>query len=766
MSQNGRPITTWRVTRPGFGISISIATFILTWLLAHGVPMTQAILLAVIVVGQSALGAIVWERLCRTRAPHPIESFAAGFVLATTIGTIIDQLLVFWPNRFYTLRIIYVAIGLASTIYWVRRPHHDTYDSRRGWIYILPLSFLAVILGYGITNGWLFAAIGFGLTSVILYIKKIKCSRSAQLLILNAVTIGCNSAIYFFRPAFTLADWRLFRLFTGSDDQIYGEAASNSLVHFGPFNSIFSLNTHVPYHWFTFAWTGNLGHLIDADAFTATLHIATPIGLLFTCLLIWSITHFITQSDIAGVLAVIATFAMSSVPEPLRFIYLINTSNVVSHLWLLLSLLVLTRLLGSQIRSGVPLLIMSSVVAFLSKLPYGFVLYAGLGAAHVVAILSKNLKFWKCAINLFFLVVSAGIAFKTFLEPQSFQDREFRFFVNSANLAVGTRFYPLVPIIMVGTIVFARFPYYLSLLLNSRRTDWPIFAFLLTSTTVSLIRFIVAGASAENYFLSAGLLFAGIGIGVFWGLIEQDLSQTQRRDLLFVGFASGFVILGSSPIIPISRSSAAFFILPVMIGLLGTSTLLFFRRPRTARGFVLVASAGLAATTLGAGVGSYLQHAISKIEIEPGSVVAPAEIESLTWIRTNTGFNDLLASNRNLCVDLQDCGYDETKHVISDFSTRQVIAAFSDRQVLIEGPRFLNGAGNYPTWARERIADSVEFASQPTIENLRKLRDYGVDWFYLDKTDPRAARRDTFGDLPIRFAFENASTAVIDLRNG
>lgn len=757
MNQHGPPIMTWRVTRTGLVISTSIASFIVTWSLAHGVPITQAILLAVIVVGQSALGAIVWERLCRTRDPHPIESLAAGFVLATTIGTLVDQLLVFWPSRFYFLRIIYVLIGLTATIHWIRYPHNDSSDSRRGWAYALPLSFLAVILGHGVAGGWLLAAIGFGVTSLILYTKRITCSTSAQLLMLNAVTVACNLAIYFFRPDFTLADWRLFRLFTGSDDQIYSEAASNSLVHFGPFDSIFSPNTHVPYHWFTSAWTGNLGHLIDADAFTATLHIATPIGLLFAGLLVWSITHFITRSDIAGVLAVIATFAMSSVPVPLRFIYLINTSNVVSHLWLLLSLLVLARLLASQIRWGIPLLMASSVVALLSKVPYGFVLFAGLGAALVVAILSRSWTFWQGSVSLSLLAVSAGIAFKIFLEPQPFQDRGFTFFVNSANFAIGSRLYPLVPIVMVCAIAFSRFPYYLIGLLNSRRTEWPIFAFLITATTVSLIRFIAAGASAENYFLSAGLLFAGIGIGVFWGLIEHELSKEQRIVLVFMGTTSGVVILGSSLTIPIDGNSAAFSILPAVIGLLGTLALLLFRRPRTVQSFVLVASTGLAAIMLGAGVGSYLRIVMFKTEIEPGSVVAQAEIESLTWIRKNTGFKDLLASNRNLCADLQDCGYDET---------RQVIAAFSDRQVLIEGPRFLNGARNYPTWARERITDSVEFASHPTIENLQKLRNYGVDWFYLDKTDPRAAISDSFGDLPVRFAFENADTAVIDLRNG
>ena len=757
MNQNGPPILTWGVARPSLVISTSIATFIVTWSLAHGVPITQAILLAVIVVGQSALGAIVWERLCRTRDPHPIESFAAGFVLATTIGTLVDQLLVFWPNRFDVLRIVYVAVGLSATIYWIFYSHHGNTHDRRRTAYILPLSFLAVILGLGPSGGWLSAAIGFGITSVILYTKKIECSKSSQLIALNFVIVACNSTIYLFRPIFTLADWRLFRMFTGSDDQIYSEAASNSLVHFGPFGSIFSLNTHVPYHWFTFAWTGNLGHLINADAFTATLHIATPIGLLFTCLLVWTITHFTTQSDVAAVLAVIATFASNSVPFQFRFIDLINTSNVVSHLWLLLSLLILIRLIPSQIRWGIPLLLMSSVVALLSKVPYGFVLFAGIGPALVVAILSRKLTLLKGFVSLLLLTVSAGIAFIVFLAPQSFQDRKFTFFVNSANFASGSRLYPFVPIVMVCAIAISRFPYYLIGILKSRRTEWPICAFLLSTTTVSLIRFVVRGASAENYFLNAGLLFAGIGIGIFWGMVEDDLSSEFRLAVVLLGMSLGALMLILALVVPIDENRVLFFFLPELFGLLGTIILLLYRRPRTSPDFFAVATIGFAAMMLTVGVGSYLRTSIADPEIEPLSVVAQTEIESLTWIRRNTSFTDILASNRDLCADAQNCEF---------YETLQVIAAFSDRQVLIEGPRFLNGARNYPTWARERIADSVEFASRPTIETLQKLRNYGVAWFYLDKTDPRAASRDTFDDLPVRFAFENTDTAVIDLRNG
>ena len=751
------PITYKRFTTPSFFISTSVAAFVSSWSIAHGVPITQSLILSVIVVGQSALGASVWQRICRFHVVHPIEAFAAGFVLASTTTTLIDQLLVFWPYRFQSLMLTYLVIGLIAIFSWVNDATYDKSNDSKDFFYVLPLSFMAVPLGVGGGGSWLLAVICFGLATLILNHKNLIDRRVSQFFIVNVTTVLSSLLIFFYRPTFMFKDWRLFRLFTGSDDQFYSEAASNSLVHFGPFDSIFSLDTHVPYHWFTFAWTGSLGHLINADAFTATLHIAAPIGFLYSGLLIWSITFFITQNHFASVTAVIATFAVCSLPEPQRFVYVINTSNVVSHIWLLLSLLILIRFLSSQIRWGIPLLTISSTVALLAKVPYGFVLLVGLGSALLVAVFVKSLTIKQGFATIALLTVCAALSFVLFLRPEAFQDRGFELQFNSANFGLGTRLYPFVPVVIILAIAISRFPYYLIINSKPLQSNGPIIAFVMMSTTISLVRFFVVGGSAENYFLSAGLLFGGLGIGVFWGMNSRRISRQLRIALALVGSSSGLVVL-----VVASRSTSesigtAFFVLPVVLGAIGVAGILIVKKPTSAQEFLLISAATFSAITLGAGIGSYLQSTTLNAQIEPGSVVSQSEIESLTWIRTNTEFTDIVATNRNLCANLQGCGYDET---------RQVIAAFSDRQVLIEGPRFLNGARNYPVWAIERIADSVEFASQPTKNNLQKLRSYGVDWFYLDKTDPRAATNNSFSDLPVRFAFENADTAVIDLRNG
>jgi hypothetical protein len=744
------------VQRPQIIITSSVGTFLAMWSLVHGVPVQQALLLTIFTLGLSTSGALAWEWLCLDRRPHPLESFAAGFVLASSAVTLVDQVLVQWNGRYEVLRWVYGVLSIAYLVRWTKRSSASLSPDHENWEFVLPLAFSAVTIGLTGAHGWAVATVLFLLLTYLLYEKKLRSNNAWGLLLTNVSILVAIGMIFLFRPPFTMTNWHLFRMFTGSDDQIFSEAASNSLVLLGPFDSIFSLNTHVPYHWFTFAWSGNLGHLIDGDAFTATLHIASPLGLLYTALLVWAVVFNITMKKSAGLIAIIATFATSSLTAPHRFFYLINTSNVVSHLWLLLALLLLVRLLSSSIRFGIPLLCIVSAIALIAKVPYGIVLYSGLGIAFLGAFISTACSLRNFLKAIGSLMFTALVTFKIFLEPQPWQDRGFKVLVNSGNFLVDSALYPLAPIALISVIAITRFPYYLASRLKSDRKLRPLILFFLGSTTFSLVRFFVVGASAEIYFLGAGLLFAGVGVGVFWGSVERELSETEQRRLKLFALASCCMTLAVAIAIPTREHSNWLVLFPLLLGIVGTAFYVKSNSGQSSSSLLIATSTTFAAILLGSGVGNFLRVSLNKPEIEPASVVSTNEIESLTWIRRNTNIRDLLASNRNLCGDTPNCSHDET---------RQVIAAFADRQVLIEGPRFLNGAQSYPDWARKRINDVLYFSTSPSERSLDILRTYGVDWFYLVKTDPRAAPMSDFEGLATPIVFENSDIAVIDLRN-
>ena len=732
-----------------------IAAFFFFWSVAHGVEFRVAARLTALILSQCAFGALIWQSLSIKRRPPLIEEISVGFVIGSTLSAILNQVLVSWQGRFGALFYFNLVVGGISAWQWIPNSTRNN-NIEQAEPYVLLLSAACVALGFGWSHGWFVFAVCMLITAFIIAFKP-AIFQTLQGTLVCVGLIGLSSvAIFEFRPSISTSTWQLFQLFTGTDDQIYSEASSNSLVHLGPFDSIFAPGHHVPYHWFTFAWAGNLGHLIGADAFTATLHIATPVGFFFIALLIWSIASDLTGNKIGGFVALLATFGTSSLPTPLRFVNQINTSNTVTHLWVLLAILLLIRLLDGSLRFAGSLLCLCAAIVFLAKVPYGVVLYLGLFAALAMSVFTKKLSATRGALVLLGLIVCGCLSYLIFLSPQPFQDRGFTFLTNSANFGIGTRLYPLVPLVLVSAIAISRFAYVLLSQTIWVRRNLEIATFFLIGTSAGLIRFIVEGSSAENYFLNTGLLIAGLGIGVYWGLAWPRLTSPIRRTVMVLFVLSAIINLGASFVTDIQKQSAPLVLLPVALGVVAVIAVSGAYLVKYRRLSILVFPV-LASVLLGSSFGAFLRISRMEPEIEPASVVTDAEIEGLTWLRSMTNFSDLIATNRNLCDIQTPCDYDET---------RQVVAAFSDRKVFIEGPRFLNGARNYPDWAKDRIRDVLQFAETPSKISLDVLRSSGVDWFYLVKTDPRVAPIRSFAELTTPIVFENSEVAVIDLRTG
>ncbi|MFM8777685.1 MAG: hypothetical protein ACKOEF_00165, partial [Acidimicrobiaceae bacterium] len=72
------------------------------------------------------------------------------------------------------------------------------------------------------------------------------------------------------------------------------------------------------------------------------------------------------------------------------------------------------------------------------------------------------------------------------------------------------------------------------------------------------------------------------------------------------------------------------------------------------------------------------------------------------------------------------------------------VSSTTRMRLLIEGPFSVVGYGGddeslYPKFAKERLDLSRGFADKPTAEIAARLRELGVDWFYLflDNTENR-----------------------------
>ena len=113
-----------------------------------------------------------------------------------------------------------------------------------------------------------------------------------------------------------------------------------------------------------------------------------------------------------------------------------------------------------------------------------------------------------------------------------------------------------------------------------------------------------------------------------------------------------------------------------------------------------------------------------------------------TWLNMNSSDDEIVATNR-FCVDSATPRCLFPKYFGVSSTTRRIM--------LIEGPHYLFGRTRdqltlpiedesfYPVVGQERLDLSRGFADKPTAEITARLRELGVDWFYLflDNTENR-----------------------------
>ena len=82
-----------------------ISVFISAWLLGHGVPSRTAISFCLLFTCQCFIGSYVWSWICRYATRPPLESISMGYVIASTLTTVVDQFLISWGSRYEFLRL-------------------------------------------------------------------------------------------------------------------------------------------------------------------------------------------------------------------------------------------------------------------------------------------------------------------------------------------------------------------------------------------------------------------------------------------------------------------------------------------------------------------------------------------------------------------------------------------------------------------------------------------------------------------------------------
>ena len=701
--------------------------FLFLFLIARGLLKSESLGIVLVISAQTYVGAQIWKALSIKRKYSMTEALAVGFALGSALFTILDQILLafgYQSNNF----LIPVTIATVFIVSDLVKGATSRVDVEQDEFYSLLICSACVIAGFGeLTNGSLISTVIVLITFVVLRVYK-----PSIVIICIASIASIGSALLLvalYRPPVLYNSWFLRPLFTQTDDAVFSESVSYSVSHFGMSNYAASSGVELRYHWFSLAWSGLVERTTEIRPFGMTLHVVPVISFFVVAMLLISIAKALNvRSNFLFIAPLVLFFSMSA-PYYFYFYFVINTSNVLSLVWVLLSFLVFVHSFNGSIRFGPFLLGLLFGIVLLSKIPFLVALLTGFFTSFAYVFITNKSRRKLMLAQLCTVGFTSSLVFFLFLAPHGWENRNYILDWNLLNIAIGSRFREIIAFSFLLILMISRF----SLFFRFQRADpRMVFKLFIIGASVSgFIRFIVSGSSSEEYFLNNALLFGSIGVG----LALDDLAPLNfhRHNwrifclLPLSGFLcyltieiwskSGFRI---GPWWQFNLPLLVPFVIALLLCVVAVAIGRGLFRFNSIRGVVFL----FVVCLIGTNTGVFLGKTTKVAEYFPrGSIAADVDLDSLSWLKTNSDSSDIVATNRFLCPGVEPCGYDESSFLIS---------AVAHRRVLIEGPKFVAGGRPYPTWMTERILTSRSFADSPSDYNYRQLLSQGVSWFYLD----------------------------------
>jgi hypothetical protein len=705
-----------------------IFLFLLFLFICRGLPTGEAIRITLIIVLQTYVGATIWRCLTKTDAISMLELIATGFALGSALFTVIDQGLIFLGlvTNDAVIPCLLILIALATDRLW-KNLSEISEISQHDLVSLLVVS-ICVFTGFGELSHGSFLAVVILATACILIIKRnMSLFGSAAL---SATSLGMAVFVFFLvKPPIAYGSWFLRPLFTKTDDAVFSESVAYSLSIFGPSDYAAASGTSLRYHWFSLAWSGLIQRSASVSPFGMTLHVVPVVSFLVIAMLLIAIAKRIGLKQRYLFIAPLVLFFANSAPTPLYFYFVINTSNVLTYIWSLTFLLVFVLHTEKKIHFGQYLLGLTAGIVLLSKIPYAVALLGGTATSSMFVFFT-NRQSRKSVFSLISVIALFTVSlFLLFLTPNSWEKRTYLLDWNLMNIAPGSQFRFLIAFGCIAVLLFTRFP-----LFFIRNKTWELTflkVFIWGAVSTGIVRFVVNGNSAEEYFLNSALVFGSLGLALAVNELTPEVHHFRTWELLGTGYCSGLLSLS---VIEIwnrinfqdgrwSQSNLQIVVPSLVAGLTCIGVVALKRRSLGPEPIRLTALL-LVFCLIGANAGMYVVRAVKSPVYAPrGSIATDVDLSSLRWLRINSDPSEMVATNRFLCPGNESCDFDESSFLIS---------AVANRQVYIEGPRFVSGGRPYPSWMTERISASRSFAEAPSAQNFDKLRASGVSWFYLD----------------------------------
>ena len=731
-----------------FGFLIVGFALPLYLLLLSGFPTFDALKVCAMIFVQIVAGALIWAQVIHPRKVDIVEGVGMGLALGSILAVIGHQLFLTTSLSDYGWLLPVVVAAITSVAWRSTKGSHKNFVLEdvsglffvafavvlilKQWWWLLPLALPTGVALYLLSNSgrnklrnilkptWLFVAISFvAVTVLMVYLRQLNL------------------------------DWWI-----RSWDLQFFESRSYSIAKFGRNENISLVGYPIQYHWFGLAWLGSISVITNLGPWLATAQIAPVYSVMAIGCLIFAIAKRTSSNQLTKYAILVALAFVSGAFSPA------NPPNIISLIWLFSAIVAADEFFKNHKFKVFVALAVIAVAAFSGKVSAGYTVLAATALTDFWLCIKHKKRIKDSLLRTSFLLALTSLAFFVVIGGpnrlgQNFIKLGFRGPGEIFGVEPGRR--DLIYVAGYFGFVIQLLPICLALVLfllrkgqkhsTLRFCGFGLFALIIPSFAIQ-----------ENfgYFVASARVLALTGCAIalttgFWPeflrLNSKKISATVVLIALILGLVSQQVF-DKVKIETINfKGGSTPYIFSVLIFTLLIYWLVFPRfipvKLRATPKLTLSFKSNLFAATLFLGtilspVYSHLNSLQDKLAIKDLGVpyIGDQNVEQASlWLENSADQSDIISTNRFCIEEIVKTCIDPRYYAVSS-TTRM--------RLLIEGPFSVVGYGGddeslYPKFAKERLDLSRGFADRPTAEIAARLRELGVDWFYLflDNTENR-----------------------------
>ena len=748
-------------------------------LLLSGFPTINAVRVCSIIFVQIIAGSIIWMHASGSQDLDVTEGVGLGLAIGSIFAVIGHQ--IFLPTSFKSFGwLLPVLIALVITL----SPCSGRALRERivlNDISSIPLVAFSTVL---ILKQWWWLLPLVLPTGLALYMLS-KTGRKTLTKFVKPTWLMV--AVLFLIATFVMVYLRQLNLdwWIRSWDVVYHESKSFSIANFGPSENISLSDYPMNYHWFGNAWIGTNSLVSELPPWLSIAQVAPVYSAIAIGCLIIKICFLIEESvSFVMISLIVFVFGTGGVSPA-------NPPNVVAMIWSFAGLAVLIIYQSNKSNKLFLIFSLLGLAAFSGKVSAGFILLSGFLLLEFFSAIRNRPKLFTTTLKC------AGLIALTFCSyffiiggPNRLGNNTFKLSFKGPGLTFGVDpdRNPIIFLLgAIGTsITIISMILTMVLVLIFRLTNTQVLLTILTVCISAVVPFYFLVDDGMIYFLSNSLNLASIGSGValvtiFRFLLKEE-QTTQSKINLLILFAALFGSVidflldinwretinyrgGPTPILVLIQFFALliYWIATKFFIISSSSDKSNFRIKNRVLMFSCITLIALISPGFIDNFTSIQRQASS--DYFSSKFIGSTEVNLASgWLRERSNPDDVLATNK-FCIPKAEVTCIDPKYF--------GVSSTTQRQMLIEGPYYVvsgphfssqpnvSDETKYPDWVRERLDLSRGFADNPNAEISAKLREYGVDWFYLFKENTTNRNWEPYGTVK----YENTEVAIIQLND-